>query len=126
MLGAIGCEWEKCEREKQNAHPPRMRVTMSSRLQSLSSEILGVELGKRIPLFRQVVKREDRRHRTHGHARAAIDTLDGIDIKQLLGRVLGIIFLGMNAIHRTRIHAGSVFGIDAGFCNYISHNVAVS
>jgi hypothetical protein len=28
----------------------------------------------------------------------------------------------MNAIHRTRIHARSVFGVDARFCDYVSHN----
>jgi hypothetical protein len=37
--------------------------------------------------------------------------------------VLGIILLGMNAIHRTSIDACGVFGVDARLCNYIGHKI---
>jgi hypothetical protein len=88
----------------------------------LSPEILGVELGKRVPFFREIIECEDGRDRANGYARAAVDALHRIDVEQLLCGVLGIIFLGMNAIHRTRIDARSVFGVDARFCDYVSHN----
>jgi hypothetical protein len=32
----------------------------------------------------------------------------------------------MNAIHRTRVHARRVFGVDARLCDHISHNESIS
>ena len=88
----------------------------------LSPEILCVQLGKRVPLLREIIEREDRRYGTDWHAGAAVNALYRIDVEQLLRGVLGIIFLRMNAIHWTRVHARCVFGVDARFSNYIGHN----
>src|ERR1035438_7586646 len=52
----------------------------------LAAEILGVALGVLFPLLGQIVERENRRNRTHGHAGAAINALDRIDVKHLFGR----------------------------------------
>jgi hypothetical protein len=88
----------------------------------LSPEILCVFRGEFIPFFWQIIECEDRRYGANRYARAAIDALYRINIEQLRRGVLGIIFLGMNAIHRTRIHARCIFGIDARLCDNVSHN----
>jgi hypothetical protein len=87
----------------------------------LTSEVGGVARGEVVPFFREIIEREDGRHRANRDAGAAIDALDGIDIKQFRRRVLGVVFLRMNAIHRARIHASGVFGVDARFSNYVGH-----
>src|SRR5271163_2594214 len=88
---------------------------------SLPTEIRRIFRRKLVPLLRQIVEREDGRYRAYRHARAAIDALHRINVEQRFSRVLGIIFLGMNAIHRTRIHTSRVFGVNARLCNHVSH-----
>ena|SRR5579872_905540 len=87
----------------------------------LSTKVSGVPGGEIGPLFREIVQRENRRYRTHRDTRPAVDTLYRIDVNQLFGCKLGIVFLGMDAIHRTGVHACRVFGADAGFSYYVSH-----
>src|SRR5436309_4280100 len=87
----------------------------------LSAEIFCVALSEGVPLFREIIESEDRRDRTHRNASAAIDAFDGIDVKQLLGRVGRLVFFRMNAIHRARIHTCCVLGADARFSNHIGH-----
>src|SRR5208282_1526554 len=88
---------------------------------ALPSEILRVLRGELVPLLRQIVEREDSRYRAHRHAGTAVDALHRIDVEQRHRSILGIILLGMNAIHRTRIHARRVFGVDARLCDHVCH-----
>jgi len=98
----------------------RTKPMPAFRLES-AAEIGCVFRGEFIPLLRQIVEREDSRDRADRNTSATVDALDRIDIEQRLGRVFGIVLLGMNAIHRTRIHARGVFGVDAGLGNHVSH-----
>jgi hypothetical protein len=87
----------------------------------LSAEISSVLLSEVRPLLGQIVERENRGDRTHWNARPAIDALDWIDVDQLFGAKLGVVFFGVDAIHRTGVHTRRVFCADAGFCYYVSH-----
>ena len=84
-------------------------------------EVIGVDLGEAGPLFREVIKSEDRGDRTNGYTSAAIDALHRIDIK--LGRVSEgcFIFPRVNAIDGACIDTRCVFDSDAGFGDYIGH-----
>src|SRR5260370_380936 len=66
-----------------------------------------------LPLRWRVFLREDRRHRALGLARAAVDALVGMDVELVLALV--------DAVHRTNVHAGSVFDVDAGFRDDVRH-----
>ncbi len=80
-----------------------------------------------LPLFWQVVQRKNRRHRTDRDAGATIDAFHRINVELWnvvecgAAVVIGRILLGMDAIHRTGIDAGGVFGPDAGLSNDIGH-----
>src|SRR5664280_2024633 len=87
----------------------------------LTAEILGVALGVLFPLLRQIVERENRRHRADRHAGTAINALDRIDVQHLFSRELVAVLLGVNAVHRTGIDAGRVLGADTRFRDHISH-----
>src|SRR5262249_50355053 len=78
----------------------------------------GGEVG---PLFRKVIQCEDGRYQADRYAGAAVDALHRVDVEQLRFRVVGLVFLGMNAVYRARIHTSRVFGSDAGFCNDVCH-----
>lgn len=84
-------------------------------------EMISVDLGEAGPLFREVIKSEDRGDRTNGYTRAAIDALHRIDIKLSFFREVHLIFSGMDAIDRARIDTRCVFHSDAGFGNYVGH-----
>src|SRR5258708_16315106 len=74
-----------------------------------------VYFGAVLPLLGHVIQRKDRRDRADRHARSAIDALHGIDVKlrDLLEAqaaiVVGVIFLLLNAIYRTRIDPSRIF-----------------
>src|SRR6266550_2221329 len=80
---------------------PKAYATSLACARRSAVEISGVLLGKLGPLFRQIVKREDRRYRAHGHARAAVDAVD-----------------------RAGIDARRVLDADAGFRNYVCHTLS--
>src|SRR6478672_10609363 len=90
-------------------------------VQLLATEILRVLLRVFFPFFRQIIQRENGRHRTHRHARATIDALDRVNEQHLGTFKLRFVLLGMDAIHRACIHAGRVLGPDARLCNHICH-----
>src|SRR5271157_3904109 len=92
----------------------------------LAAEVLGVALGVFLPLLRQIVERENRGNWAHRHARAAINALDWIDVQHLFSSELIAVLLGVDAVHRTGIDAGRVFGADTGFRDYIGHKTKVS
>src|SRR5580700_11193728 len=104
-------------RPMQGAAVPRIKGQGGG----LTSEVGGVARGGGGLFFRKIIEREDSRYRANRDAGTAIDALDGIDIEQFFGRVLGVVFLGMNAVHRARIHASGVFGVDARFSDYVGH-----
>src|SRR5580658_6277949 len=122
MEGAVSRQLSALSEPKAPGTEPVLPTTGSRELTTaLSPEVLRVPLGVLFPLFRQIVEREDGRDRTHGHAGAAVDAFHGIDIQHLFGPVLVGVLLGMNAVHRTRINTGGVFGSDTGFGNYVGH-----
>jgi Phytanoyl-CoA dioxygenase (PhyH) len=93
---------------------------------ALASEVLRVDLGVFLPLFREVVEGEDCRNRAHWDAGAAIDALNGVDIKHLFRLVFVGVLLGMNAIHRAGVNTSAIFGSNAGLGNYVGHKINVS
>src|SRR3989304_3593921 len=82
---------------------------------------VGVDRREALPFLRQVFQREDRGHRADRHARSAVYALTGTDIELSLGRVRWLILARMGAVHRTNVHAGSVFGSDARLSYDVSH-----
>src|SRR5271165_1150833 len=92
----------------------------------LSAEVLGVTLGVFLPLFRQIVERENGRNRANRHARAAINALDGVDVQHLFRGELVAVLFGMDAVHRTGIDTGRVLSANTGFRDYIGHKTKVS
>src|SRR5579863_4895424 len=95
-----------------------LAATAAISLPAVVRSVFGCEF---VPLLRQIVEREDSRYRAHRHACATVDALHRIDVEQWLGRVLGVILFGMNAIHRTRIYTRCILGVDARLCNHIGH-----
>src|SRR6266852_4825514 len=91
----------------------------------LAPVVLGVALGEGLPLLRQIVQREDGRHRTHWHAGAAVNALYRIDVEHLFFAERRLILLRMNAVHRASVYAGGVLGPDARFCNHVCHKASV-
>src|ERR1035437_5765846 len=88
---------------------------------SLLSVIRRVLGGEFRPFLGQIVKSEDGRHGAHRDAGAAVDTLYGIDVEQFRVRVGGLVLLRMNAIDRAGVDAGSIFGSNTRFSDYVCH-----
>src|SRR5579885_3693311 len=87
----------------------------------LAAVVGRVFRGELRPLFRQVVERENGRHRADRHAGAAVDALDRIDVQHLRLGVIGLVLFGMDAVHRAGVYARGIFGSNAGFCNHVCH-----
>jgi hypothetical protein len=71
-----------------------------------------------MPFFGHVFFRENSTHRTSRHARTAIDTLVGMNVKLVVRFV--------NAFNGTYVHAGFVLGADARFANDVWHDNLLS
>ncbi len=90
-------------------------------------DVACVDLRKMLPLFRQVIQRENRGHRADRHTGATVDALDGINVELrdfveagtaiIVGRAL----LGVDAIYGAGIDAGGVLHPDAGLGNDVRH-----
>src|ERR1700761_3091377 len=102
------------------ARRPRVPIATENRLAPVVASVLILEA---LPLLRQVIAREDRRHRTHRNARAAVDALHRINEQLIHGVRTSLIRLRMNAVHRAGVHTRPVLGSNARFRNYIRHNV---
>src|SRR5438552_19023482 len=76
-------------------------------------EELLVELDEVLPLLGSLVLGEDRLHRAHGLARAAVYALVGMDVEHRLTLV--------DAVDRAHLHACLVFYVDARLRDYVRH-----
>src|SRR5438445_1627749 len=92
-------------------------------------DVILVDLNVRVPLLRQIIQRENCRHRADRYTGAAINSLGGIDIelRHFIERraaiVIGSTLRRMNTIHRTHVHTGSIFGPDTGFSDDVCHRL---
>jgi hypothetical protein len=91
----------------------------------LESGLLGVPVRvdrrKVRPFLRQVFESEDGRHGADGNACATVDALDRADVQLRLRLESGLVFPGMDAIHRANVHTSGVLGSYTGLSNYIRH-----
>jgi len=90
-------------------------------LRGLAAVMLGVFVRELFPFFREIIQSKNGGHRAYGHARAAINTFHGINKQHVSPFELGLIFLGVYAVHRTCIHARRVLGPYTRLCNNICH-----
>src|SRR5262252_2926332 len=113
-------------RDENGAANTRRAPKTSNENERLSAEVLRVNLGVFLPLFREIIEGEDCRHGAHRHACTAVDALDWVDVKHFFGSVLVGILLGMNAVDRACIDACRVFCADTGLSNYVGHKLLSS
>src|SRR5688500_16094113 len=85
-----------------------------------------VLLNERRPLRRQLILREDGRHRALVHAQVAVDARLRVDVKHLRFRESGFILGRMNTVHRAYRNAGGVFGPDAWLRDDVGHTSSCS
>jgi hypothetical protein len=111
---------------KKGEHTSKIKRGLKDGRASLPPEVFRVPLGVFFPLFRKVVERKNGRHRADRNAGAAVNAFYGINVEHLLGAELLRVFLGMNAIHRTGVDTGGVFGSNAGLGNYVGHKICCS
>src|SRR5258708_26567857 len=78
-------------------------------------EIVGVDLDEIAPLLRDLVLGKDRVDGTGVDARAAVDALVRVDVVHRRGVV------GVDAVHRTYLHASGVLDSDAGLHDDVCH-----
>src|SRR5215470_18020240 len=76
-------------------------------------EELLVDVDEVLPLIGNLVLREDRLHRTHRLARAAVDALVGVDVQHVLPLV--------DAVDRTDLHTRLVLDVDARLSDHVRH-----
>src|SRR4249920_319794 len=88
---------------------------------SLFSVIRRVLCGEIGPFLGQIVQCEDGRDWAHRDAGAAVDTLYGIDVEQFRCFIGRLVLLRMNAIDRAGVDAGSIFGSNTRFSDYVGH-----
>src|SRR5580698_5613813 len=122
-------EWRSrpSSKSKRRASMDKRRAPSGERgTPVLPAKVFGVSLRESLPLFRQVIQRENRRHGAHGNTSSAIDALNRVDVQHFLFGERGRILLRMDTIDWTSVHTSSVLGADARFCNYVCHKVCVS
>src|SRR3990167_7868009 len=81
-------------------------------------EELLVQLGEVLPLVRDLVLGEDRLHRAHGLAGAAVDALVRMDVEHGLALV--------DAVHGADLDAGLVLDVDARLGDHVRHGMPPS
>src|SRR6266478_3754939 len=97
------------------------------RLKLTAVNVILVGLDVRLPFLRQIIQRENCRHRTDRNTGAAVNALSKIDvqlthfIESRAAIVIGAAFRWMNTIHRAHIYTGGILGSDAGFGNDVGH-----
>src|SRR5712692_2136245 len=85
---------------------------------------VGVDRREIRPLFRQILERENRRHRAHRNARAAVNTFHRADVEHGFFFKIRLVFARVDAVHRANVHAGGILGSDAGLSNYVGHQTS--
>src|ERR1051325_1284366 len=88
--------------------------------------MLRVDFDEVLPLFRRLVERENRLHRTRRNAGAAVDALVRMDEQLVRTFELGLVLPRMDAVDRADIDTGGVLRADAGFGNDIRHSQRAS
>src|SRR5258708_10466276 len=87
--------------------------------------LLGVPVGvhrrELLPLLRKIFQRENRGHRAHRDASAAINTFHWIDKQHRFALVGRLVLARVDAVHRTHINTWCGFGGDGRFGNHIRH-----
>src|SRR4051812_19110741 len=82
--------------------------------QAKSGEESFVLLDVLVPLLRDGILGEDRLDRAFGLAGTAVDALLRIDEELIRALV--------DAVHGAHVDAGPIFGVEAGLCDYVSHD----
>ncbi len=80
-------------------------------------EDFAINLDELLHVRRYVFFRKDRRNRTLGLTRTAIDAFVRVDVK-LLGALV-------YAVYGAHVHTRSILRVLAGFCNYVRHFVGL-
>src|SRR5229473_1881033 len=89
--------------------------------------VILVGLDIRVPFLRQIIQRENCRHRTDRNTGPAVNALSGIgiELRHFIERrasiVIGSVFRRMDTIHRAHIYTGSVFRPETGISNDVGH-----
>ena len=83
--------------------------------------MLGIFVCVLFPFVRKIVESEDGGNRANRYASAAVNAFNRINIEHVRAFKLGFILLGMYAVNGAGVHAGGIFGSNAGLCNYICH-----
>src|SRR5882724_4147773 len=89
--------------------------------------VILVGLGVRLPLLREILQRENCRHRTDRNTGPAVNALSGIDvqlrhfIERRASIVIGSVFRRMDTIHWAYIYAGGILCSDARFGDDVGH-----
>src|SRR5436309_11717777 len=89
------------------------------------SEMFVIHADVVLPLFRNIVLREDGRHRTGRFASPAVNAFFGMNVEHRGGLELGLVLLWVDAVHRTCVHARRILGADAGFANDVCHKISL-
>ena len=76
-------------------------------------EHVAIYLDVLLEVRRHILFRKDRRHRTLGLARAAIDAFIRVDVELFRSLV--------DAVDRADVDAGAILGVLAGFSYYVGH-----
>src|SRR5712692_6662250 len=85
---------------------------------------VGVDRREIRPLFRQILERENRRHRAHRNARAAVNAFHRADVEHRFLFKIRFVFPRVDAVHRANVHTGCILGSDAGLSNYVGHQTS--
>src|SRR5713101_4161446 len=89
--------------------------------------VILVGLGVRLLLLREIIQRENCRHRTDRNTGPAVNALSGIDIqlRHFIERraaiVIGAVFRRMDTIHGAHIYTGGILCSDARFGDDVGH-----
>src|SRR5260370_23854926 len=81
--------------------------------------VILVGLRVRLPLLREIIQRENCRHRTDRNTGTAVNALSGIDvqlrhfIERRASIVIGAVFRRMDTIHRAHIYTSGILCSDA-------------
>src|SRR5260221_10275509 len=89
--------------------------------------VILVGFGVRLPLLREIIQRENCRHRTDRNTSPAVNALSGIDIQlrhfteRRAAIVIGAVFRRMDTIHGAHIYTGGILCSEARFGDDVGH-----